>query len=453
MINRIKNIIIFSLIFSVMTISYSFASKYTIASGKDFNARIKMYFDKNNTSATADYHITAFKYSSSLDGTPIDISEDGDSSILAYIKNNIIYCVSDDDVYLNQDASFMFDKFVNIKQVDLSFFNFSKTKKTSFMFGNCKYLTNINLDNDMDIHLTDMEGMFFDCQSLVDLDIHMIDTNNVRNMNSLFFNCKNIKNIYVDRNNWSVKKVNNINKMYYNCAMLRTNLNRKAIDIEESNYKLYSRPGDDDIEGLLKDIDFDYDDYGKNTGSFPVDKTTETLVSSPDNKNSLEYITASDIQKSKELSAVNISTDSSLYSQNSEMKIDKFGRKKFSDYLISQTVDDVPILAEETTFVDYLIPKKKNKGTVSSAKRIVDEENEMEASDVKGLLRPSYDSVLDEESATDNNKTLDDVTFKESPIISDLTIAVIIILVIVIITSGIFAFYFKNKKDSFDSWS
>ena len=28
-----------------MTISYSFASKYTIASGKDFNARIKMYFE------------------------------------------------------------------------------------------------------------------------------------------------------------------------------------------------------------------------------------------------------------------------------------------------------------------------------------------------------------------------------------------------------------------------
>ena len=90
MINKIKNIIILSLFFSVMTISYSFASKYTIASGKDFNARIKMYFDKNNTSATADYYITAFKYSSSLDGTPIDISEDGDSSVLAYIKNNII---------------------------------------------------------------------------------------------------------------------------------------------------------------------------------------------------------------------------------------------------------------------------------------------------------------------------------------------------------------------------
>ena len=447
---KIKRLIL-SIVFFILLISFnSFAAKYTIANGKDFNARIKMYINENNSSATPDYSIKGFKYASNLNGTPIDISEDGDSSVLAYIKDGIIYYLSDDDIYLNSDSSYMFDKFVNIKQIDLSHISFKKVRKMNFMFSNCKYLTNLNMDNDETITLDEMQGMFFDCQSIVDLNIFMINTKNVRSMNSLFFNCKNLKNIYIDTNNWSINKVNNFNKMYFNCAMLKTNFNLKAIDIDESKYKQYSIAGDDDKEGLLKDYDFDYDDYGKFSGSFPVDGISETLVVSQDNINNLDYITPKELQISKVLSVANISTDSELYLNNSSSRIGKDGRVKLSDWLIGQTVDEIPILKEETTFVDKLIPKKKNNATTSELK-IIEEENNI-AEEVNGILRPDYSSFANESSETHEIKEIE-LNVDKPPLINDMSIAAILVAAILIITIGIFVFYFKNKHDSDEPWS
>lgn len=451
MINKIKNIISISFIFALFLFNSTFAAKYTIASGKDFNTRIKAHLNKDFTSATPEYTITGFKYSPALDGSPIDISEDGDSSVLAYIKNNIIYCVSDDDVYLNENADYMFDKFINLKQVDLSFMNFKKTRSTKFMFGNCKYLKDIDFDNDITITLNQIEGMFFDCQSIVDLKLYMFNTKNVRNMNSLFFNCKNLKNIYIDTNLWSVKNVTNFNKMYFNCAMLRTNFNNPVTSIDESKYKLFSIAGDDETEGIFKDYDFDYDDYGKNTGSFKVDAINATLVTTPDNKNIIENISPSDVINSLDKSYVNISTTSELYEYHSEARIGKNGKLKLSDWLIAQTVDGVPILKEETTFVDKLVPQKKKKSTTSQFKIIIEEESE--TNEANGLLRPSYDNVdtiLNEETYTleaedaklDNNK--------QSNI---MVISLILVAAIFIITIGVFVFYFKNKQTSDEPWS
>lgn len=450
MFKKIKNLIFISLVFSLLSFSTTFAAKYTIASGKDFNTRIKMHINKDFTSATPEYTITGFKYSSTLDGNPIDISEDGDSSVLAYIKNNTIYCVSEEDVYLNDDASYMFDKFINLKQVDLSFLNFKKTSNTKFMFGNCKYLKDLDFDNDMTIKLNDIEGMFFDCQSIVDLKLYMFNTKNVKNMNSLFFNCKNLKNIYIDTNNWSVKNVTNFNKMYFNCAMLKTNFNNPATLIDESKYKLYSVAGDDETEGLLKDYDYDYDDYGKNSGSFKVDTINETLVTTPDNKNSIENILPADVIKSLNKSNVNISTTSDLYEYHSSARIGKNGKIKFSDWLIAQTVDEIPILKEETTYVDNLIPQKKNKSTLSEFNIIIEEEN---TEDVNGILRPNYDSSDTANNKESNTNDVDNVSFDINKQSNLTFIALILVAAIFIITIGVFAFYFKSKQNSDEPWT
>ena len=459
MIKKFKNLIFITFIFTLFLFNTTFAAKYTIANGKDFNTRIKVHLNKDFTSATPEYTITGFKYSSSLDGTPIDISEDGDSSVLAYIKNNIIYCVSDEDIYLNEDANYMFDKFVNLKQVDLSFLNFKKTRSTKFMFGNCKYLKDIDFDNDMTIVLNDIEGMFFDCQSIVDLKLYMFNTKNVRNMNLLFFNCKNLKNIYIDPSIWTVKNVTNFNKMYYNCAMLRTNFNNQVTSIDESKYKLYSIAGDDKKEGIFKDYDFDYDDYGKNTGSFKVDIINETLVTSPDNKNNLENILPSEVLNSLNKSNVNISTTSEFYEYHANAKIGKNGKVKLSDWLIAQTVDEIPILKEETTYVDKLIPAKKNRSTTSQFKIIVEEESEndneskSDSNNVSGLLRPSYDNMDNTLNEEANIENVESAKFDIDKQTNNVLISIILVAAIFIVTIGVFVFYFKNKQNSDEPWS
>ena len=442
--HSIKKIVFLSFFFSLIMIFNSFAAKYTIANGKDFNTRIKHYIDNNNTSSTPDYKITAFKYSNTIDGVPIDISEDGDSSVLAYIKNNILYYVSDDDIYLNEDASYMFDKFVNIKQIDMSYIDFSKTKKTNFMFGNCKYLININMDNDTILNLNEIEGMFFDCQSIKDLNLYMFNTRNVKSLNSLFYNCKNLRNIYVDSNIWNTKNVSNYNKTYYNCSMLRTNLYRIVSSIDESEYKSISVIGDDNHEGVFKDIDYDYDDYLASDKTVKVDKISETLISSSDNKNTNKYISKNDIQKSIEFSKVNISTASDLYEHHSNAKIGLNGMLVSSDASLLETINEVPILKEETTFVDFLRPK--NKSSSSEYNIIVDEETY--ETNVNGILRPNNYSI--DESVIESEPTVNNNLNHQNPdYFHPLMTVIILIAIILAITIGVFVYYYKSKNDSF----
>ena len=208
--------------------------------------------------------------------------------------------------------------------------------------------------------------------------------------------------------------------------------------------------GDDETEGLLKDYDYDYDDYGKNSGSFKVDTINETLVTTPDNKNSIENILPADVIKSLNKSNVNISTTSDLYEYHSNARIGKNGKIKFSDWLIAQTVDEIPILKEETTYVDKLIPQKKNKSTLSEFNIIIEEEN---TEDVNGILRPNYDSSDTANNKESNTNDVDNVSFDINKQSNLTFIALILVAAIFIITIGVFAFYFKSKQNSDEPWT
>ena len=161
----------------------------------------------------------------------------------------------------------------------------------------------------------------------------------------------------------------------------------------------------------------------------------------------MDNISKSEVQNSLYKSEVNISTSSSLYEHHSNARIGKDGRLKLSDWLIAQTVDEVPILKEETTFVDKLIPKRKNNSTKSESSKIVDEEIAT-TSDVKGILRPDYsNSNFDENLLKETSN--DDVS--SSSISIDYSFMTIIIGCILVMLIGIFISYFKNKQESDDS--
>ena len=59
--------------------------------------------------------------------------------------------------------------------------------------------------------------------------------------------------------------------MYYNCLSLKTNKNLKATDIKEEKYKMYTVPGSDYREGLLRDYDYDYDELVLDNKTLKVD--------------------------------------------------------------------------------------------------------------------------------------------------------------------------------------
>ena len=465
--------LILYLAFILIKINFVFAAKYTVCNGKEFNARIKMSINSSYNSSTPDYSITGIEFSPNVKGDAIDISEDGDKSVLAYIDNNIIYYVSDDDIYLNSDCSYMFDKFINLKKVDLTVFNFSKVRKTNFMFGNCKYLNFLDMDNDTEIKLNEMIGMFFDCESIKELNLTMLNTKNVKSFNSLFYNCKNLQNIIINPSIFKTNNVTNYNKMYYNCLSLKTNYNLKAIEIKEEKYKTFTRPGLEFLEGLLRDYDYDYVELKLDKYNYKIDDDKNRLVISQDNQNSSKNINKEDLEKTKKYINVEISSDSDLYSMNSDDRIKTDGKMNTSKYTNKDTLDDVPILREETTFVDKLVPKKK-----ATKSEIVDEDKSNSKNistfsnasnkDVKGVLRPDLSSMsiknkeyeetsedIETSNSIDNTIKIDEeiVDFDINEInkfdITNYYPQLIVLIVFGLILTGVLISRHKSKDDDF----
>lgn len=443
------------LLFIMCFYTNAFAAKYTIVNGQDFNARIKMSIDSSYNSSTPDATILAFKAGTSISESAdkiIDISEDGDGTVLAYIDNGIIYYVADDEVYLNQDASYMFDKFVNIREINLSELNFSKTRKTNFMFSSCKNLKNVNMDNDSIIKLNEMKGMFFDCESIENINAYMLDTKNVSDMKSLFAGCVNLKNIFVTKNIFSLSKVTNFLNMFTNCTSLKTNFGTLAISIPETSYKLFAKCGDDNVEGLLKDVDFDYDDYGERIKSVKIDTK---LYEDDENQNISSKITNSSIKDSLLYSDVAIATSSTYYEQFANASI-KNGKKTLSSRLISETVeelptvDGVPILLDETTEADIeALRNKKRQKENEKYGDIVPQEVSTDSVTTNGILRPDYadETINSKETTITESNSVSNDNEEENTTIDFSFIYIILGMLAIIILSIIFTL-FKTKHDN-----
>lgn len=438
-----------------MNVNFIYAAKYTICNGKEFNTRIKMSINPNYNSSTPEYNIVGFEFSPNVKGKAIDISEDGDQSVLAYIDNNIIYYVCDEDVYLNSDCSYMFDKFIGIKKINLSDFNFKKTKKANFMFGNCKYLNNLDMDNDTEIKLNEMVGMFFDCESIKDLNLTMINTKNVKSFNSLFYNCKNLQNIIVNPSIFKTSNVTNFNKMYYNCLSLKTNYNLKATDIKEEKYRTFTRPGEEFLEGLLRDYDYDYDELVLDNKNYKIDNLKDKLLYSDENQNTGKNINQDELAKSKNFIDVEISPDSNYYNARSDDRIKPDGKMNTSKYINKDTLEDVPILKDETTFVDRLIPKNKSTRSEIIDEDIIEGRNIGTISDTsyrntKGILRPDYsDSFIENIETIEIDDEIVDYDISE---INKFDIAnyypyIIFVAVFALILTGIFISKYKSKNE------
>ena len=295
---RFLNVVIIFLVTLVFSLSFSlasFAAPYTLCTGKEFNQRVKAFLNGNDPRATIVNTITAFRRGYNPPDDPnyyVDVSEDGDGSVLVYITENDIndrfkknktttdynytlYWYSDSIVNMNPNAAFMFDKFVRIRNIDLSDFVYLKgLTDTRYMFLECRNLKDIKFKKDSggkEFMPSEMQGMFCGCQSLMNVDLTLFDTKMVDNMTELFYKCYNLRNIYVNPARWNVENVILFKRMFSECHMLRTNDGKKAVDIAEDDYGDFAVPGNDKKEGFIKDINYQYDDYGEYLGSVPID--------------------------------------------------------------------------------------------------------------------------------------------------------------------------------------
>ena len=125
-----------------------------------------------------------------------DMSDAGDGSILAWMSGNNLYVASNGKIAPNPNASNMFGKFVNLKEINFgSNFDTSKVTNMSYMFYNCRNLTKLNLSCFNTSKVMNMIRMFDGCSSLVYLDLSTFHTSSTTNTTDMFRDCDALKTI------------------------------------------------------------------------------------------------------------------------------------------------------------------------------------------------------------------------------------------------------------------
>ncbi len=198
-----------------------------------------------------------------------DVSATGDESVLAWVKDGVLYVAADGVITLSRSAVGMFSSFTNVtaiefnnnidtsqvtdmsdmflgcwnlRSIDLTCFNTSKVTSMSSMFGstsieqldvsifdtanvislagmfaNCEKLQYLDLSNFNTTKVESMSSVFANCYALVEVDLSGFNTGNVDNMNGLFYRCYSLKEL--DLSGFDTSKVKDMSWMFAACKM------------------------------------------------------------------------------------------------------------------------------------------------------------------------------------------------------------------------------------------
>lgn len=180
----------------------TFARSYSILlSGKSFSQKLKILAGQSSADyATNNSNITAFKksntapnMSSMTDANLISVSSG--HPVYAWFDNGTIYYYSTGDIYLNEDASYMFCNMGYLSTIELDTIKTNKTTNMSHMF--------------------DFTGYF---APVFNVDLSNWDTSQVTDMSSMFSNAGNNATTWSigDLSNWDTSKVTNMSWMFSN---------------------------------------------------------------------------------------------------------------------------------------------------------------------------------------------------------------------------------------------
>ena len=160
------------------------------------------------------------------DATLIDVDEDGDGGVVAWLdtSDNTKMYVSTQykgvKVESNTNSDSVFYGCGNLTSLDLSNFDTSKITSMTYMFYKCSSLTTLNISNFNTNNVTDMSRMFSGCSSLSSLDLSKFNTSNVTKMSDMFYSCNSLSSL--DLSNWDTSNVTSMTYMFNNCSKLTT---------------------------------------------------------------------------------------------------------------------------------------------------------------------------------------------------------------------------------------
>ena len=139
-----------------------------------------------------------------------------------------------------QSCNEMFYNCYNLKEINLSSFDFKNVNDMSYMFFECYNLEKIYFSSFDTKNVTDMSYMFYNCYNLKEIDLSSFNTKHLNYMNQIFFGCINLEKI--DFSSFNSNSVINSSKLFSLCKNLkyiivkkRNNINSIINSILENN--------------------------------------------------------------------------------------------------------------------------------------------------------------------------------------------------------------------------
>ena len=165
-------------------------------------------------------------FQSSLRNAPSDawdMSENKDSSILAWMDNGDLYVAANGKIAPGSSARRLFSDFRNLEKINFgNCFDTSGVRYMIDMFSGCSSLTSLDLSGFDTSGVTLMTFMFQDCSSLTSLDLSSFDTSSVEDMAFLFSGCTGLTRLNIS--SFSTSSAEDISYMFADCSGL-TRLN------------------------------------------------------------------------------------------------------------------------------------------------------------------------------------------------------------------------------------
>ena len=198
-----------------------------------------------------------------------DLSEAGNGSIYAWVRDGELTIASEGIIALPPDCSglfagytslrtidfggmidtsavtdmeSMFEQCYNLTALDLGAFDTSSVTTMSYMFSGCRSLSALMIGNFNTSHVTDMTAMFSSCNSLEEADLSSFDTRNVTGMEGIFQDCRELS--YLDLTAFDTSLVESGRSMFSGCYSL------EVLDFSAASFRTGSMT---DMYAMFKD--------------------------------------------------------------------------------------------------------------------------------------------------------------------------------------------------------
>ena len=165
-----------------------------------------------------------------------DVSEAGDSSVIAYVEDDgrgagtYKVTIGAQGNIIASSGCYLFRDFENVESIDLTYLDTIKVTNMREMFDGCSSLTSLDLSHFNTSQVTDMTHMFYKCSSLTNLDVSNFNTSQVTSMNYMFASCSSLTSL--DVSSFDTSKVTDMNQMFYFCSEL-TSLDVSGFDTSQ----------------------------------------------------------------------------------------------------------------------------------------------------------------------------------------------------------------------------